>query len=101
MISAEMLYYLVERAKLAEHPERCGTMTIPTLSMAHPESIQVMDSDGNTLVLVFGARKVEPTSSKQISIAWLSLWCLSAHLWSQFPQMPRPLLLPVVGSSTT
>jgi hypothetical protein len=49
-----------------------------------------MDSDGNTFgVIALGAREVEPTSSKQISIAWLSFWCLLPICGHNFRKM-RP-----------
>jgi hypothetical protein len=58
-----------------------------TLSRAHPESIRY-GFRRQHFVLFWRPRK-EPTSSKQISIAWLSYGSI-AHLWSPLPQMPRP-----------
>jgi hypothetical protein len=101
------LHYLVERAKrVAEHPERCSTTwgLFRTLSMAHPESIQVLDSDGNSpLVLLLLAPREGRADKLEVEIyrmveLMVSI-CPSVVTISR--KMPRPFrFLPMVGGST-
>jgi hypothetical protein len=100
------LHYLVERAKrVAEHPERSSTSwgLFRTLSMAHPESIQIMDSDGNTPLVLLLLAPRESTADKLEA----DIYRMVEHMVSICPsvvtisrKMPRPFrFLPMVGGS--